>query len=154
MKVEDYNNAIMYLESFILQRVVNLNYKVIKGKKFDKFTLFKQTYEEKGYFEIPMEGNDFTIFTSPEMNVKSRVWHDDVHIKLNKGFTLENETNVAEEQCREVKEYFKDKLDYHILSAMQRIIMAEVVSQLNYYERFGRYIPHQRSFVQNELFNK
>lgn len=154
MKVENYNNAIMYLELFISQRVINLNYKVIKNKQFNKFTVFKQNYKEKKYFEIPMEGNDHTIFTSPNINIKARVWHDDIHIKLDKGFTLDDETDVAEEQCREIREYFKDKLEYQTISNMQRIIMTEVVSQLQYYERYGKYIPHQRSFVQNELFNR
>lgn len=84
-------------------------------------------------------GSELTIYGDRVVNWAFRAWHDSVHIALQADFSLEGETRVAMEQAR-------------ILGgAHGRIMLAEVVDQLRYFEAHGRFPVDQLSYMRQVL---
>lgn len=84
--------------------------------------------------------SDKTIYGDPRINHAMRAWHDSIHIKLGADFSIVGETRVAIEQARLIGS-----------DTMGKIILAEVVGQTKYFNRYGIFPLDQVKFVSNYL---
>jgi hypothetical protein len=84
--------------------------------------------------------SDKTIYGAPSVNWAFRAWHDSLHLKLNAPFTLEGETLVALEQCRLIGS-----------DQWAKIIMGEVIGQVEYLNKYGTFPADQIEFMRKWL---
>ena len=84
--------------------------------------------------------SDSTIYGDASTNHTFRAWHDSLHLKLNAPFTFEGEKLVGLEQARLIQN-----------DTMGRIIMGEVVGQIEYLNKYGQFPANQIEFMRNYL---
>lgn len=84
--------------------------------------------------------SDNTIYGDRAINWAFRAWHDSLHLKLNAPFTLDGEKLVALEQIRLIDS-----------SELSQIIWAEVVGQVEYFNKYGNFPIDQIAFMRNYL---
>lgn len=87
--------------------------------------------------------SDQTIYGDPMVNWAMRAWHDSIHLKLNAGFDSLGEKRVGLEQARLIG---GDRLGI--------VLVAEVIGQVEYLDRFGSFPIDQVQFVRNYLKGK
>lgn len=87
-------------------------------------------------------GSENTIYGDTKVNHAFRAWHDALHIKLNAPFTREGETLVGLEQARILGGSYSE------------IVMAEVVGQVEYFEKYRDFPSNQVEFCINYLKGK
>ncbi len=89
---------------------------------------------------------DRTIYDKPADNVTFRAWHDSIHLEKNLTFKKADEYQVGIIHCDQLR----------IIRAPQQVIDAvfyDVCGQIEYYERFGRFVDDQKAFVQDCLIH-
>jgi hypothetical protein len=84
--------------------------------------------------------SDKTIYGDPSVNWAFRAWHDSLHLKLGADFSLQGERIVALEQCRVIGS-----------DAWAKIVMGEVVGQVEYLNKYGTFPADQMAFMRNWL---
>lgn len=84
--------------------------------------------------------SDQTIYGDAKVNWAFRAWHDALHLELNAPFTFEGEKLVALEQARLIG---SDQLG--------NILMAEIVGQTEFYNKYGYFPVDQVKFIQDYL---
>lgn len=84
--------------------------------------------------------SDQTIYGDAKVNWAFRAWHDQLHLKLNAPFTYDGEKLVAIEQARLID---SDQLGL--------ILIAEIVGQTEYYNKYGSFPVDQVAFINNYL---
>ena len=84
--------------------------------------------------------SDSTIYGDRAINWAFRAWHDSLHLALNADFSMQGEKLVALEQCRLIGS-----------DAMAKIIMGEVVGQVEYLNKYGHFPTDQFVFMRNYL---
>lgn len=84
--------------------------------------------------------SDHTIYGDRSVNWAFRAWHDSLHISLQADFSLAGERIVALEQCRLIGS-----------DLMAKIIMGEVVGQVEYLNKYGHFPIDQVEFMSNYL---
>jgi len=91
-------------------------------------------------------GSNGTIYADPEVNYAFRAWHDYTHWKGSFDFSVEGETAVCQEQCRQLVERYGD-------SARRwcGILRAEVIGQRLFYQRHKKYVSDQRAFIEEYI---
>lgn len=121
-----------------------LNNKILKlAPKFDAMEYAPDTYERlashvsTGSRLVVWHGaSESTIYGDARVNHAFRAWHDALHLKLGAAFDYDGEKRVALEQARLIDS-----------DAMARIILAEVVGQVDYVSKFGQFPIDQVEFV-------
>lgn len=79
-----------------------------------------------------------TIYSTPEVNLAFRAWHDYVHLNSNLNFSKESEIEVAKIQCAQCTNE-EDK----------RLLWADIAGQVWYYYKFSTFVFDQKAFVLN-----
>lgn len=97
--------------------------------------------KHKDVFPLPVfdGGCDSSIFSSKEVNIAARAWHDNTHLVYNLSFSVEDEIQVARIQCENLK-----------LAGLPRytnIIWLDVVGQILFYDKYKMYVKDQNAFV-------
>ena len=100
---------------------------------------FEKLKRNIGQLVIWSGASDNTIYGDPAINQAFRAWHDSLHIKLNADFTQEGETRVALEQARIIGGSYAE------------IILAEVVGQGLYFNKYGEFPKNQIEFIKSYL---
>lgn len=73
----------------------------------------------------------------------ARAWHDWAHLTLNADFSIAGETAACEFQCRQLIDFLGDEEGHKA----GNILRAEIVGQVNYYQRHKTYVQRQMAFV-------
>jgi hypothetical protein len=84
--------------------------------------------------------SDNTIYGDRAVNWAFRAWHDSLHLKLGADFSETGERLVALEQARLIGS-----------DTMGHILMAEIVGQMEYFNKFGHFPVDQAAFMTNYL---
>jgi len=87
--------------------------------------------------------SDNTIYGDASVNHAFRAWHDGLHLKLNAPFTFDGEKTVGLEQARLIGG-----------DTMGLIIMAEVIGQVEYLNKYGMFPVDQNRFLASYLKGK
>jgi len=149
----DFRNGVDLLRNCILDLTDGVEFK-IASTTTNSYKKFKEETERNGYLTISEEGCSNTIYDSPEINIRSRVWHDLIHLKHELDFSFENEQIVCEIQQKEMCEW-AEKKNYkqdHI-EAAYNILYHDIVGQALYYEEYKRFVPYQKLFVMDQFLN-
>lgn len=93
---------------------------------------------------VAREGSEQTIFGDPEVNYAFRAWHDWCHWKGGYDFSIEGEMATCNMQIEQLYAIFGVS---ETTKRWSRYIIAEVIGQRRYYERYREYLSDQRAFV-------
>ena len=114
-----------------------------------------QTFEELKYrldAGAPMVvwsgGSTSSIYADPYVNYAFRAWHDWCHWTGGHGFTLAGEHAVYRMMCSHLIQYYGPTLKTR---SWCRILRAEILGQLQYFLRCGKYPDDQRAFIERYL---
>lgn len=152
--MNDYLMGMISLESFIKTRTLGIEYGV-EPKTTNNWEKFKVQTKTNGYITVSGYGCDRTIYSTREINILARLWHDTLHLELDVGFDLESEKIVAEKQCQEVYDWLiENDFPDNIAQSAYSIIYHDIVSQAEYYERYARFVPYQKEFVISKFLNE
>jgi len=100
-------------------------------------------YRKRGIITVWSGASDQTIYGDANVNFAMRAWHDALHIELGADFSLAGETRVALKQAELIGD-----------AELAKILMAEVLGQVEYYHRHGQFPIDQHAFVSCYLKNK
>jgi hypothetical protein len=92
-------------------------------------------------FPLPVYdgGSETSIFSSKEVNIAARAWHDQTHLVYNLSFSVEDEIQVARIQCNNLMTAgFKRYIN---------LIWCDVVGQVLFYDKYKMYVRDQNAFV-------
>lgn len=146
-----FNQALNVLESVLNHVCKSIPYK----SSLDAPSSFKavcEHYRANGYFLIYSGSSDKTIFSSDEMNIKFRAYHDAGHYYHNLSFKFENEKKLGVIQANELRWYALTMgYDLSIVNRIREIVLAEINGQIEYYEQNGKYLEDQKSYIINYL---
>lgn len=101
---------------------------------------FETLKANSGRLVVWSGASDQTIYGDAKVNHAFRAWHDSLHLKLDADFSFEGERRVAAEQARLIGS-----------DSMGLIIMAEVVGQVEYLNKYGHFPVDQVQFLRNYL---
>ena len=88
-----------------------------------------------------------SIYPTKEDNYLFRAWHDSIHLQYNLSFSLEDETEVAhihQEQLTAIR----------APNCVKKAILADTLGQVEYYYKYGSFVPNQREFVTSVLLRE
>jgi hypothetical protein len=123
-----------------------LNRKILRftpkfeAKDFAPSTFSQLKNQSLGSLIVYAGSSHNTIYGENSVNHAFRAWHDSLHLKLNAPFTLEGETLVGLEQARLIGS-----------ETFGKIIMTEVVGQVEYNIKTGLFPINQEQFIINYL---
>lgn len=154
MTLERFNNGIKVIKAFLDDVYRNKNFSIAPTTT-DNFDKFVAETEANGYITVTLEGCENTIYKTDDCsgvfyNILARVWHDTWHLNSHLNFSASDEKIVCELQIQEFKEWF-NKNDNKLLEDCIKIIKADIVGQLEYYDKFKQFVPHQISFIMGYL---
>lgn len=91
-----------------------------------------------------------TIFECQETNLHFRNWHDFHHVTKNLPFNTEGEKAVALLQCEDIRKVYGVN---DVTDSWCKLVMCEVVGQIEYAEHNGFYVSPQNAFTLAYLEN-
>lgn len=94
---------------------------------------------------VAKEGSDHTIFADPAVNCAFRAWHDWSHWTGNYDFSLYGESATC---CLMIDHLYSFKGLTSETQRWSRLLIAEIIGQRQYYEKYRTYINNQRAFAQ------
>lgn len=93
---------------------------------------------------VAKEGSDHTIFADPAVNCAFRAWHDWSHWTGNYDFSLYGESATCSLMIDHLYRFMGVTSETQKWS---RYLIAEIIGQRQYYEKYRAYIENQRAFV-------
>ncbi len=102
-------------------------------------------------FTAAREGSEHTIFGNPKINYAFRAWHDWCHWTGEFDFSLSGECATCSLQIEHLRSFYgvNDRTDY-----WARLLIAEVIGQRRYFEKYQCYITDQRAFARAYLVDR
>lgn len=104
----------------------------------------KDHVEKTGRMKVSDEFGDTSIYGDKEVNCAFRAWHDFHHLRGNHEFTPEGEYQVAVAQCKDISKVYGYTAQAR---EFMSYIKADVVGQVEYFERYGEFPQDQKAFV-------
>lgn len=99
---------------------------------------------------VAKEGSNHTIFADPAVNCAFRAWHDWCHWKGDYDFSLYGESVTC---CMQIDQLYTHEGVNANTQKWARFLIAEIIGQRQYYEKYKTYISNQRAFVAKYCFN-
>jgi len=93
-------------------------------------------------------GSYGTIYVDPQVNYAFRAWHDYTHWQEGFDFSVEGETAVCHEQCRQIIERYGDTTQTR---RWCDILRAEIIGQRLFYQYHKKYVVDQRTFIEEYI---
>ena len=147
MKLNQYNEALKALEHVITVQAKKVPYKTSLDAP-STYKAMKEFYLANGYFLIYSGASESTIFSSPEVNVMFRAWHDAGHFLHGLSFKFDDEKRLGVIQAREA--YWTALTlgyDLSIARRVKSIVRAEIVGQIEYFEHHKDYVKDQKAYT-------
>jgi len=89
-------------------------------------------------------GCDRTIYSSPNVNYAFRAWHDGIHIAHELDFSPAGEQQVLAVSHAHMAQHAKR---YGLVAEDFAAITADILGQVMYYQKHGKYVDDQQAFV-------
>ncbi len=146
MNIIEYHRAVKSLEFMLDLDCYNVDYKIGYNPP-STYKSMVRSYNQHNYFIVFEGGCDSTIFSNKEYNYLFRAIHDKVHYDNKLTFSLKDERSVALIQAKDFykrsKPFFNKKIRYNIY----KLIICEIKGQIEYYQRFNKYVDNQKEFT-------
>lgn len=140
------------------QAIEDLTFGIIHLSKDIKFTIADTTTNNYSKFSqekelvISREGCATSIYGNVYINILARAWHDTLHIKHHKGFTIEDETLIAKIQRNTM-------FNTLVLNAIPKdraeiastILFIDIYEQVKFYYENNKFVDSQIEFVKTLL---
>ena len=97
---------------------------------------------------VAREGSECTIFGDPKVNFAFRAWHDWCHWVGEFDFSVHGERAACNMQIEHIYQFFGVTEQTR---GWAQILVAEVIGQRKYYEKYGAYVSDQRAFARAYL---
>lgn len=150
LTLTDLNNAyanIKRITDYLLKRM-KVNF-IAAELAPDTFKGMKAYREDFGQFLV-YSGGDHGLL-GEEYNIKFRALHDAMHYEHNLSFKVEDERKLSRLTAKEYA-----MVGYNVFELTQwegycirEVISAEIESQIDYYEKHGKYVEDQTEFIYN-----
>lgn len=121
----------------------------LREESYPNFWEMREDYIQNLSLQVDTRGSDKTIYDSPAINYKARVWHDFCHILRDLDFSLEGEFGVYLLQCSQIFAKFGGANEKTLKYC--KILDAEVNGMAKYREENGVFPEDQRQFVTEYL---
>lgn len=115
----------------------------VTDKAYDSFKQLKADYEVNGKLTISSTGSESAIY-GESVNILFRFYHDVTHIKLDKGFSTQDEMAVVDSHMIDAKAY---GLSYDASA----LLYADTAGQVEYYAKHKTFINDQAAFIADWL---
>lgn len=115
----------------------------VTDKAYNSFKTLKADYEKHGHLLISTEGCETSIY-GESVNVLFRFYHDVTHIKLDKGFSKDDELAV-------VAVHMEDARAYGLSPDACAMLYADTAGQVLYYAKHKAFIDNQAAFIADWL---
>ncbi len=155
MKLAEFNKGVELIKDFLDSEYRNKNFSIAPTTT-DNFDKFVAETEANGYMTISLEGCENTIYKTDDCsgvfyNILARVWHDTHHLNSHLGFSANDEKIVCDLQIQEFLDWcidnnLGDEYKSDVSNAI-KIIKADIVGQLEYYDKFKQFVPIQINFI-------
>lgn len=142
------NSAILELENFIMEMTQDCLKKGwaarVSGNAPSNFKELKKQSLKSKIINVEQAGSENCIYSHALINSCFRFYHDVTHLECGHGFDIHGETIIAETHERHGKEYGLSKLALKVLEA-------ETLGQILYYENHSKFVVNQRAFIDSCL---
>lgn len=102
--------------------------------------LLDKGIDKDGKIIISSKASNTSIYGTPNANYLFRAWHDSLHLKYKKSFSLEDELFIAEKHVSLIKGKYEKNL-----------IWCDTFEQVKYWYKNKKYVDNQRAFVLNQM---
>lgn len=147
IRTDSYKLAIRDLTEFIVTHYGSECFKVadITTNSFLEFKA--ETKANNGIITVSLEGCETSIYGNVYINLLARLWHDKLHLKHNKDFSLYDEIYMADIQRDEVYNYIKLRYNEDRAVNASVLIWVDIYEQIVYYELNKKFVDNQEQFV-------
>lgn len=151
MTLAEFNKGVELIKEFLDSEYRNQNYSIAPTTT-DNFDKFVAETEANGYITISLEGCENTIYKTEQnsgvvYNILARLWHDTHHLNSHLGFGANDEKIVCDLQIQEFLDWCSIDNNQNDVSNAIKIIKADIVGQLEYYDKFKQFVPNQINFI-------
>lgn len=147
IRTNSYKLAIRDLTEFIVAHYGSECFKVADTTT-NSFSEFKaETKANEGIITVSLEGCETSIYGNIYINLLARLWHDRLHLKHNKDFSLYDEIYIADIQRDEVYNYIKLRYNEDRALNASVLIWVDIYEQIVYYETNKKFVVNQEQFV-------
>ncbi len=149
----DYKMGIMMIINFLEFRTKGVYFETAE-KTTNNFEKFKAETKANGYITVSRDGCDHSIYRDARLNIVARLWHDMWHLELDAPFDAAGEELVAEAQCKEMTDWLRaENVTEQSIEAARNILYRDIMAQVEYYEKYNRFVPYQELFIMNDYLN-
>lgn len=155
MNRAQFNSAVTALERVLRRATYGWQIKAVDNAP-DTYKDLLETYTESGgVLLISARDHENVIWSSEEMNILFRAYHDMGHIKHELDFSFDNERIIGRIQAVELMRLALD-YGYSRQTALHihDIVVTEICEQINYYSQHKCYVPNQKEFAINKLVKR
>lgn len=89
-------------------------------------------------------GCENTIYPDARTNHAFRAWHDSIHLANDYDFSRKDEIRIGLIHMQQARRAGLSQRD-------QDMLIADTIGQIEYYEKYGKYVENQVAFVGNVL---
>lgn len=147
IRTNSYKLAIRDLTEFIVTHYGSECFKMADTTT-NSFSEFKaETKANNGIITVSLEGCETSIYGNVYINLLARLWHDKLHLKHNKDFSLYDEIYIADIQRDEVYNYIKLRYNEDRALNASVLIWVDIYEQIVYYELNKKFVDNQEQFV-------
>lgn len=147
IRINSYKQAIIDLTEFIVTNYGVEKFKVAETTT-NNFLEFKaETEENGGIITVSKEGCETSIYGNVYINLLARLWHDKLHLKHNKDFSVSDEIFVADAQRDEVYRFVEGLHGKDRAINASVLIWIDIYEQIVYYEKYKKFVDNQEEFV-------
>ena len=154
-KEERFETAVNALQEFVVNYESSNKFKVVDRETTNDFKKFKDEVTKNGFMRITSLGCDNTIYSKGYYNIIARVWHDDLHLKNDLDFSLEDEKKVCYLQIEEISKYLlKEGFNQCTVEDVKEVLYFDIIGQAKEYEKIQKFVENQKEFVFNRFLNE
>lgn len=151
VRTESYKLAIRDLTEFIVNNYSRLKFKV-SDKTTNNFDGFKsETERNGGIITVSLEGCETSIYGNMYINLLARLWHDKLHLKYNKDFSVAHEVFIADLQRDAVYSSVESKYGHDRAINASVLIWIDIYEQIMYYNKYLQFVDNQEQFVYDKF---
>jgi hypothetical protein len=140
--------AINEVETFVLSMAIACHHKgwraVVSDNAPSTFKELKSQCLESKIITIERAGSDKSIYSSAYVNSCFRFYHDVTHLTLDKGFSVLGESTV-------IDSHKADAVKFGLSPLAMRVLEADTIGQVLYYQKHKTYVLNQRAFLDSCL---
>jgi hypothetical protein len=138
------DSAILEIENFILAMTQDCIKKGWRGRVScnapSSFKALKEQSLKSKIINVEKAGLANCMYSHASINACFRFYHDVTHLECGHGFDIHGEQIISEVHARHGK-------DYGLSSLALKVLEAETLGQILYYEKQGKFVVNQRAFI-------